>query len=70
MFAIDWFRESAMEGLLVPTLMLIFISALFITFACDWLITRLGLYDLVWHASLFRVSLFVLIFSGLALLIY
>lgn len=66
----DGFRETAIEGLLLPSLMVIFLAVIALTWGLDRLVAKLGLYDWIWHPSLFRVSLFILLFSGFALVIY
>ncbi|WP_050462200.1 DUF1656 domain-containing protein [Herbaspirillum autotrophicum] len=63
-------REISLFDAYVPALLLLtFLSGL-ITIAADRLLVRLGLYDFVWHASLFRVSLFVCILGVLGLAVY
>jgi hypothetical protein len=63
-------RELDFEGILFPTLLAIFIAAAAVYWLLDGLLARAGFYQWVWHASLFRVCLFVGLFSALGLLVY
>lgn len=63
-------REISLFGAYVPTLLLLTFLSGFITIAADRLLARIGLYDFVWHASLFRVSLFVCVLGILGLAVY
>ena len=60
-------REIAMLDALVPSLFLAFLMSVVLQTLLDRILARFGVYRHVWHAPLFRLSLFVCIFgvSGL-----
>jgi len=62
-------REIALGGTLVPTLMLLFVAMLGVFWALDAVAGRYQLYRHVWHPSLFRISIFLLLFGSAALLL-
>lgn len=63
-------REIAIQGVLVPGLLPIFLGCLLLMVLVDLLIGRYGLYRYVWHPPLFRLALFACLFglAGLLLL--
>jgi len=61
--------EIDLLSLLVPGLLPIFAACVLLFTVCDLLLARLGIYRLAWHPSLFRVALFVAMFSGISLLL-
>lgn len=63
-------REIAVFGILMPSLLLVFVLSLLIHVGVDWLCGHFGVYRHVWHKSLFRLCLLVCIFGVLALLLY
>jgi len=63
-------RELEFQGIFFPTLLIILIIAAAIYWLLDGVLARAGLYRHVWHASLFRVCLFVCLFSALGLMFY
>ena len=63
-------REIAVFGILMPSLLLVFVLSLLIHVGIDWLCGHLGVYRYVWHKSLFRLCLLVCIFGVLAVLLY
>ncbi|MGU7782769.1 DUF1656 domain-containing protein [Burkholderia sp. PU8-34] len=63
------FTEFPLFSLLVPSLLPAFLGCSAAFWIADRLIARTGLYLRVWHPALFRVSLFVCLFSGVGLLI-
>lgn len=63
-------REIAVFGILMPSLLILFVLSLLINVVVDWLCGHFGIYRFVWHRSLFRLCLLVCIFGALALLIY
>lgn len=63
-------REWQIFGIFFPTLLLLFILAALACWVLDGILARMGFYHLVWHASLFRICLFVCVFSALGLTIY
>lgn len=63
-------REISFFDAYVPTLLLAVIVAGAIALVADRILVRIGLYNLVWHPALFRVSLFTCIAALLGLVIY
>ena len=63
-------REIAVFGILMPSLLLVFVLSLLIHVGVDWLCGHFGVYRYVWHKSLFRLCLLVCIFGVLAMLLY
>lgn len=63
-------REIAVFGILMPSLLPVFVLSLLIHVGVDWLCGHFGVYRYVWHKSLFRLCLLVCIFGVLALLLY
>lgn len=61
-------RELAIFGLLVPTLLMVFIFSMGLLWLVDWAAGRYGWYRHVWHPALFRLALFACVFGGLGLL--
>ena len=62
-------REIALGGTLVPSLLLLFIAMLAVFWALDGVAGRYQLYRYVWHPSLFRIAVFLVLFSSIALLL-
>jgi hypothetical protein len=62
-------RECSVAGVYIPSLMVVFVLCVALTWLLDQIIARLGAYRFIWHPPLFRVSLFtcVLTLAGLAL---
>lgn len=63
-------RDVAVFEALVPTIVLLFMLGAALTWVLDSVLARVGLYRVVWHASLFRVSLLVVVCCALGLTIY
>lgn len=63
-------REIAFHGLYMPIMTLLFVVAAGIAWAFDRLFASLDLYRFFWHPALLRLSLFVCLFSAMALSIY
>lgn len=63
-------REIDLFGVYAPTLLLIFVIAAVLQWLIDGLLGRLGLFAHLWHPPLFRLSMFICLFGGGALLIY
>ena len=63
-------REIAVLDAYVPAIVLLFIAGAAITWLLDRAIAWTGLYRVVWHPSLFRVSLLVVVCCVLGLAIY
>ncbi len=62
--------EISLFDAYVPAIFVIMIIAGLITLLLDPLLARIGLYDAVWHPSLFRVSLFVCLLCTFGLMVY
>ena len=62
-------REIAFYGALIPGLLPVFVGCLALMVPLDLVLGRLGLYRHVWHASLFRLALFVCLFGSAGLLL-
>lgn len=63
-------REIALLDALVPTLLFAFLISIFLSWALDWLFAHYGLYQHIWYRALFRLALFVCMFSVGGLWIY
>jgi hypothetical protein len=61
-------REIAFLDALMPGLVPVFLLALLLQWALDWLFGRFGLYRHVWHPPLFRLALFAGVFGTLGLI--
>ena len=62
-------HEIALGGTLVPTLLVLFVAMLAVFWGLDWVAGRYQLYRYVWHPSLFRIAVFLVLFSSVALLL-
>ncbi|MRV74127.1 DUF1656 domain-containing protein [Duganella sp. FT92W] len=62
-------RELAVFGVMLPTLLPLFVASVVLQALLDKLLGYLGVYRAVWHPALVRLSLLTCIFSGLALLL-
>jgi len=63
-------RDIALFDAYVPAIVLLFIAGAALTWVLDSLLARTGLYRIVWHPSLFRVSLLVGVCCVLGLAVY
>ncbi|MBO9535787.1 DUF1656 domain-containing protein [Herbaspirillum sp.] len=63
-------REISFFDAYIPTLLLLAVAAGALAFAADRLLVRIGLYNMVWHPALFRVSMFVCFASLMGLYVY
>lgn len=63
-------REISFFDAYIPTLLLLVLVAGALALVADRLLVRIGLYGLVWHPALFRVSLFVCLAALLGLSVY
>lgn len=63
-------REFALFGILIPTLLPLFILSIGLQTLLDRILGSLGVYRMVWHPSLARLCIFVAIFGALALSLY
>lgn len=62
-------RELAVFGVMLPTLLPLFVASLVLQGLLDRLLGRAGVYRAVWHPALVRLGLLASIFSGLTLLL-
>jgi len=63
-------RELSLFGLLIPTLLPLFLASVLAQAALDRLLGAAGIYRRLWHPALARLALFVCIFGGLTTLLY
>jgi hypothetical protein len=63
-------REIAVGGVYMPTLTLMFLLAMLLTWALDRGLAALDLYRWFWHPALLRLCLFICLFGALALTVY
>ncbi len=63
-------RELAVLDALVPTLMFAFLASVAAILVMDMAMVRFGLYQYVWYPALFRLAIFICIFSSLGLWVY
>ncbi len=63
-------REIALLDALVPPLLFAFVAAGICVLLLDWLFVRYGIYRHLWYPALFRLAVFVCLFSIFGLMIY
>lgn len=63
-------RDVAFLDAYIPAIVLLFILGSAITWVLDSVLARMGMYRIVWHPSLFRVSLLVIVCCALGLAVY
>ena len=63
-------RELSIFGLLIPTLLPLFLASVLAQGVLDRLLGAAGLYRHLWHPALARLALFACIFGGLTTLLY
>jgi len=63
-------REISLFGIFMPSLLLVFLMSVALHIVLDWACGHFGIYRMVWHRSLFRLSLLVCLFGVLALIFY
>ncbi|MFA9219009.1 MAG: DUF1656 domain-containing protein [Sphingomonadaceae bacterium] len=63
-------REIAVFGVLLPTLLPLFLASLLIQGALDWVLGLTGAYRHVWHPALVRLCLLVCVFGTLVATLY
>jgi hypothetical protein len=59
--------ETSLFGALAPSLLLYFLASIPAFLVLDRIVSRLGIYRLLWNPPLARFSLFVCLFSALSL---
>lgn len=63
-------RELPILGLLIPTLLPLFLACLLVQGVLDRLLGAAGVYRHLWHPALARLALFACLFGGLTALLY
>ncbi|HDZ16381.1 MAG TPA: DUF1656 domain-containing protein [Methylophaga aminisulfidivorans] len=63
-------REWSLAGATFPAITGLFVLSLLVLWLVDKLIGRMGVYRYVWHPSLFKLCLFVCIYSLSAFWVY
>ncbi len=63
-------REIALFGVLIPTLLPIFVVCCGLQWGIDRLLTRFGVYRMVMSPPFFRLCVFVTLFSSFGLIAY
>ena len=63
-------REFALFGILIPTLLPLFLLSIGLQTLLDRVLGWLGVYRMVWHPSLARLCIFIAIFGALTLSLY
>jgi protein AaeX len=58
--------EAELDGVFIPYLLILTVTAFFALLPIRWVLRRTHLYRFVWHAGLFDVALFVVILWILA----
>ena len=61
-------REVSLFGALAPSLLLYFLASVPVFLGVDRVVSRLGVYHLLWNPPLTRFCLFVCLFCALSLL--
>src|SRR4051812_15098217 len=65
----EMLREIAVAGVLVPSLLLLFLASLILFVPLDLVLARLGTWRLAWHPPLARLALFIALWAALAALV-
>ncbi len=63
-------RELAVFGILIPTLLPVFLASLLLQGVLDRVLGAAGVYRRAWHPALVRLALLVCIFGGLTACLY
>lgn len=63
-------RELALFGILIPTLLPVFLASLLLQLLLDRVLGVAGVYRRAWHPALLRLALLVCIFGGLTAWLY
>lgn len=63
-------RELAVFGILIPTLLPVFVLCMALQVGLDRILGKLGFYRQVWHPALARLCLFVCLFGMLLRALY
>lgn len=63
-------REIAFHSFYFPTVTLIFLAGYLLTLAVNRVLLITGCYRYIWHPTLFRVAVYLIISCALALVVY
>lgn len=63
-------RELSVFGVLIPTLLPLFLASLLLQGLLDRVLGLAGAYKVLWHPALVRLCLFACIFAGLTITLY
>ena len=63
-------REINLFGVLLPSILPLFLASLLLQIVLDSALNHLGIYRRSWHPALVRLCLFVCIFSALTVALY
>ncbi|AKU22069.1 MULTISPECIES: DUF1656 domain-containing protein [Telluria group] len=63
-------REVSLFGVLIPTLLPLFLASLLLQGLLDWVLGHAGVYRRLLHPALVRLCLLVCIFSALTMGLY
>ena len=63
-------RELAFHGVYMPTVTVMFLVAMVLSWALDRFMSGLDLYRFFWHPALLRLALFICLYCALALCVY
>jgi hypothetical protein len=63
-------RELSIFGVLIPTILPLFIASLLMQALLDGVLGYLGVYRRLWHPALVRLCLLACIFGGLTITLY
>lgn len=62
-------REIAIGGMLMPGLLLVFLVCVALLWLAERFAGRQGWYRYMWHPSLVRIALFIIVFGALGLIL-
>lgn len=63
-------RELSILGVLIPTILPVFLGCLLLQGVLDWVLSHAGVYRRLWHPSLARLCLLVCIVGGATAWLY
>jgi hypothetical protein len=63
-------RELSVFGLLIPTILPLFVASLLLQAVLDTVLGHIGAYRRLWHPALARFCLLACIFGGLTITFY
>ncbi len=63
-------RELSVLGVLIPTILPVFLASLLLQGALDRVLSHAGVYRHLWHPALARLCLLACIFGGLTAWLY